>query len=132
MWVPRIDKVLPQIHHSIWYGGRASHGLTTLLRREAFRWTDDAFKTHKQALMSAPLLQMPDFEQHFFIDCDASGASFGAVLHQGDGAIAFFSRVVAPHHQKRPAYERELIGLVKAVRHTFGDGLLWLVLITIV
>jgi hypothetical protein len=28
-----------------------------------------------------------------------------------------FSRAVAPQHQKLPAYERELIGLVKAVRH---------------
>jgi hypothetical protein len=39
------------------------------------------------------------------------------VLHQSDGAIAYFSRPVAPHHQKLPAYECELIGLVKAVRH---------------
>jgi hypothetical protein len=36
---------------------------------------------------------------------------------QGDGPIAFFSRVMAPHHLKLAAYERELIGLVKAVRH---------------
>jgi hypothetical protein len=48
--------------------------------------------------MSAPLLQMPDFDRSFIIDCDASGSGFGAVLHQGDGAIAFFSRAVAPQH----------------------------------
>jgi hypothetical protein len=45
------------------------------------------------------------------------GSGFGAVLHQGDGPITFFSRAVAPHHAKLPAYERELIGLVKVVRH---------------
>lgn len=45
------------------------------------------------------------------------GFGFRTVLHQGDGFIAFFSRAVAPHHAKLPAYERELIGLVKAVRH---------------
>ena len=39
------------------------------------------------------------------------------MLHQGDGAVAYFSRAVAAHHAKLPAYERELIGLVKAVRH---------------
>jgi hypothetical protein len=33
------------------------------------------------------------------------------------GPIAFFSRAIAPHHDKLVAYERELIGLVKAVRH---------------
>ena len=51
---------------------------------------EEAFNLLKQALMSAPLLQMPDFDRSFIIDCDASGSGFGAVLHQGDGAIAFF------------------------------------------
>jgi hypothetical protein len=60
---------------------------------------------------------MPNFEWHFNIDYDASGIGFSKVLHQGNGAIAFFSRVVVPHHQKLSAYERELISLVKAVRH---------------
>jgi len=31
--------------------------------------------------------------------------------------VAFFSRAIAPHHAKLPAYERELIGLVKAVKN---------------
>jgi hypothetical protein len=39
------------------------------------------------------------------------------VLHQGDGALAFFSRPFAVRHLKLAAYERELIGLVQAVRH---------------
>jgi hypothetical protein len=59
---------------------------------------------------------MPNFFKQFMVDCDASGTSFGAVFHQGDGAIAYFSRVVAPHHQKLPAYERELIGLLRPIR----------------
>jgi hypothetical protein len=46
-----------------------------------------------------------------------SGTGFGAVLHQDRGSIAFFSRQVAPQHAKLAAYERELIGLVKGVRH---------------
>jgi hypothetical protein len=101
------------------YGSVASP-LTALLKRDAFQWTDEAaeaFCQLKQSLLTAPLLQLPDFTKRFFIDCDASGSGFGAVLHQGDGAIAFFSRPVSRHHQKLPAYERELIGLVKAVRH---------------
>jgi hypothetical protein len=100
--------------------GSIARPLTALLKREAFRWSPEAetaFQCLKQALITAPVLQLPDFSKQFVIECDASGSGFGAVLHQGDGPIAFFSRPVAAHHVKLPAYERELIGLVKAVRH---------------
>ncbi|WVZ49645.1 hypothetical protein U9M48_000985 [Paspalum notatum var. saurae] len=53
----------------------------------------------------------------FVVDCDASGSGFATVLHQGSGPIAFFSRPFAARHLKLAAYERELIGLVQAVRH---------------
>jgi hypothetical protein len=75
------------------------------------------FQLLKQALMTAPLLQLLDFNKWFIINCDASGTGFGATLHQGDGAIAYFSRPAALHHQKLPGYERELIGLVNVVGH---------------
>jgi hypothetical protein len=39
------------------------------------------------------------------------------VLHQDGGPIAFYSRSIAPQDAKLATYERELIGLVKAVRH---------------
>ncbi|KAE8778879.1 putative polyprotein [Hordeum vulgare] len=60
---------------------------------------------------------MPDFDMPFMVDYDASGIGFGAVLHQGEGPLAFFSRPFAARHHKLVAYERELIGLVQAVRH---------------
>jgi hypothetical protein len=78
---------------------------------------EEAFQLLKRTLMIVSLLQMPDFDKRFVIDCDASGLGFGAMLHQGDVTIAYFSRPVALHHQKLPVYEHELIGLVKAVRH---------------
>jgi hypothetical protein len=98
--------------------------LTALLKREAFKWMDkaeEAFKLLKQALMTAPLLQLPDCNKRFIIDCDASETGFGAVLHQGNGAIAYFSRLVVLHHHNLPAYECELIGLVKVVHHYLGS-----------
>jgi hypothetical protein len=60
---------------------------------------------------------MPDFDKLFLVDCDVSGVGFGIVLHQGAGPVAFFSRPFGARHLKLAVYERELIGLVQAVRH---------------
>jgi hypothetical protein len=100
--------------------GAIAAPLTQSLKRNAFQWTEEtnsAFESLKQALTAAPVLHLPDFEQCFQVECDASGSGFGAVLHQGKGPIAFFSKQFAPRHLKVAAYERELIGLVQAVRH---------------
>jgi hypothetical protein len=100
--------------------GDVARPLTALLKQDAFSWSpeaEQAFQALKQALMTAPLFQLLDFDKQFVVECDASGSGFGAVLHQGTGPIAFFSRAITAHHTKLPTYERELIGLVKAVRH---------------
>jgi hypothetical protein len=75
--------------------GAIAEPLTHLLRKGAFQWSDKAigvFHALQQALTTAPILQLPDFDQPFVVECDASGAGVGAVLHQGSGAIAYFSR----------------------------------------
>jgi hypothetical protein len=94
--------------------------LTTLLRKEGFSWTEEAaaaFAALKDAVTAAPVLAMPDFAKPFVVECDASSHGFGAVLVQDSHPIALFSRPVAPRHRALVAYERELIGLVHAVRH---------------
>jgi hypothetical protein len=100
--------------------GSLAAPLTSLLKRDAFQWSpaaDQAFLALKQALTGAPVLTLPDFDRPFIVECDASGSGIGAVLHQGDGAIALFSRTLPPRHCGLAAYERELIGLSQAVRH---------------
>lgn len=92
----------------------------TVLLKDGFAWTLEAttaFDALKHALSTAPVLQLPDFDKPFTVDCDASGSGFGAVLHQGMGALAFFSRPFAARHLKLAAYDQELIGLVQTVRH---------------
>lgn len=99
--------------------GSIAAPLTALLKKDAFRWSpeaNDAFKVLQQALTIAPVLALPDFAKRFTVECDASGSGIGAVLHQDDSAIAFFS-LAFPQHRGLAAYERELIGLVQAVRH---------------
>jgi hypothetical protein len=89
--------------------------LTRLLRRDAFAWDDDAavaFRALKVALTTGPVLQMPDFDNPFTVDTDASWSGIGTVLHQGAGPLAFFTRPFATRHLKLAAYERELIGVV--------------------
>jgi hypothetical protein len=82
--------------------------LTQLLKKEGFTWTTPATKAFdvlRKALTTALVLQLPDFDKSFIVDCDASGFGFGAVLHQQDGPIAFYSQAIAPQYAKLAAYE---------------------------
>jgi hypothetical protein len=93
--------------------------LTHLLRKDGFAWgpnVEAVFRELQRALTTTPILQLPDFDRPFVVECDASGAGVGAVLHQGAGPIAFFSHQLTPCHTNLATYERELIGLVQAVR----------------
>jgi hypothetical protein len=115
--ISQVDRLLSEVYPIIW---DIATPLTQLLKREAFSWASTAtvvFEVLKMALTSALVLQLPDFSKTLIVDCDALGVGFDVVLHQGAGPLAFFSRAVTPHHAKLAAYERELIGLVKAVRH---------------
>jgi hypothetical protein len=100
--------------------GTIAAPLSGLLKKEGFSWDDAtaaAFAALKAAVPSAPVLAMADFTKLFIVECDASTSGFGAVLVQDGHPVAFFSRPVAPRHRSLAAYERELIGLVQAVRH---------------
>jgi hypothetical protein len=106
--------------HFIKNYGALAKPLTRLLRKVSFRWskeTESAFCALQWALTIASVLQLPDFDRDFVVECDASSSGVEAVLHQGGGPIAFFSHHMAPRHTKLVAYERELIRLVQAVKH---------------
>ena len=100
--------------------GAIAAPLTALLKKEGFTWNEAAaaaFVALKTAITTAPVLALPDFEQPFIVECDASTHGFGAVLLQDQHPIAFFSRPAAPRHQSLAAYEREQIGFVLAIHH---------------
>lgn len=102
------------------YYGSIAAPLTGILRKNSFILIPaslHALGELKAALTSTPVLALPDFSQPFVVECDASDLGFGAVLQQLEWPIAFFSQALAQRHQKLPAYEHELIGLTKDVRH---------------
>lgn len=57
-----------------------------------------AFTTLKQALVSAPVLAMPNYSQIFVVEPDASGKGTGAVLMQQGHPIAYISKSSSPRH----------------------------------
>lgn len=75
--------------------GAISRPLTDLLKKHTlFHWNKDlqnSFDALKQALVSAPVLALPDFSKGFTIETDASSIGIGAVLSQGSHPIAYIS-----------------------------------------
>ena len=89
--------------------------LTTLNRKDAFRWSTDAqqaFDSLKNSMSSTLVLALLDFTAPFVIEKDASDIGIGAILMQKGCPIAYLSQALPPIL----AYERELIALVFAVQ----------------
>lgn len=100
--------------------GKIAESLTQMLHKNKFIWTTQsemAFEQLRAAMTQAPVLALPDFCQVFIVVCDTSEVGVRAVLQQEGRPVSFFSRPFSRHHMKLPAYEKELIGLAKAVRH---------------
>lgn len=58
-----------------------------------FKWTEEAnkgFELLKTKIVELPTLRLPDFNQLFTIECDASQRAIGVVLSQEGHLVAFF------------------------------------------
>jgi hypothetical protein len=75
----------------------------------------EAFQLLKQALVSAPVLSMPDFSVPFCIETDASNVGVGAVLLQKGHPLAFISKPLGPKTKGLSTYEKEYLAILIAV-----------------
>jgi hypothetical protein len=84
-----------------------------------FAWGDSqevAFNTLKDKLTHAPLLQLPDFNKVFELECDASGIGLGAVLLQDGKSVAYFSEKLSGASLRYYTYDKELYALVRTLQ----------------
>lgn len=87
--------------------------------KNAFLWTKEAkvtFQQLKDAATQAPVLALPNFNQPFVIECDASGLGIGVVLMQDHRPIAFLSKALKGRALHISTYENELFALVTTIQ----------------
>ncbi|GJT98869.1 transposon ty3-I gag-pol polyprotein [Tanacetum coccineum] len=100
-----------------------SRPLTDLLKKNSFEWSNtaqQAFEELKIAMMNALVLALPNFQEEFIVETDASEEGIGAVLQQQGHPIAFLSRTLAPRHKGLSTYEKEFWAVVYALEKWRG------------
>ena len=99
--------------------GILSRPLIDLLKKDVlFHWTPQLqtrFDTLKQALISAPVLALPNFNKAFTVETDASSTGIGAVLSQDSHPVAYLSKALGPKAQALSTYEKECMALILAI-----------------
>nr|GEY93553.1 retrotransposon protein, putative, unclassified [Tanacetum cinerariifolium] len=80
----------------------------------------EAFEKLQQAMIQSPVLALPNFNDEFVIETDASRIGLGAVLQQNKHTIAYLSKTLAPKHQSLSTYEKELLAVVLTLQKWIG------------
>nr|XP_023875027.1 putative UDP-rhamnose:rhamnosyltransferase 1 [Quercus suber] len=73
-------------------------------------------KQLKQNVANPPVWTLPYFSKPFNIECDALGVGLGVLLMQNQQPIAFHSQVLKGRSPHLSTYEKELLGLVTAIK----------------
>jgi hypothetical protein len=70
----------------------------------------------KEKISTAPVLALPNLQQPFEIETDASGYAMGAVLMQYRKPICYHSETFNQVVVNYPTYDKELYALVQSVK----------------
>jgi len=85
--------------------------------KEKFIWDksqQQQFEELKQRLCSVPVLTLPNIQQCFEIEADASNYVFGAFLTQHGHPVAYHSEMLSDAVRKYPTYDKEMYSIVQA------------------
>ncbi|XP_022024279.1 uncharacterized protein LOC110924592 [Helianthus annuus] len=99
--------------------GSITKPLTQLLKKDSFQWSSaaqQAFEHLKRSMCQPPVLALPNFQETFVVETDASGFGIGVVLMQKGHPIAYISKALSPRHMSLSTYERELLAIIYVVQ----------------
>ena len=94
--------------------------LYALLHKDnPWKWTKEceaAFEALKYALTHTPVLRLPDFNDPFELETDASDIAVGGVLTQHGFPVAYYSKALNTAECNYPVHDRELLAIVQACK----------------
>jgi hypothetical protein len=99
--------------------GVLARPLTNLLKKGQYVWDDKlefAFIAFKHAMTTTPTLAMPNFNNSFTIETDASSEGIGAMLSQQGKPVAFMSRALGVTKLSWSIYAKEMLAIIEAIR----------------
>jgi hypothetical protein len=92
--------------------------LTRLLQQRQFQWSVEAnaaFVALKKAMISTPVLALPQFDKLFVVETDACEKGVSAVLMLFDRPVAYLSKALGEKNMTLSIYEKEFLALMLAV-----------------
>ncbi|XP_060177884.1 uncharacterized protein LOC132607823 [Lycium barbarum] len=90
------------------------------LKGGIFKWNEDAqksFELIKNKMTQASILQLPNFNDLFEVECDASGVGIGGALSQAGKPIAYFSEKLGGPKLRYATYEKEFYAIIRVLQH---------------
>ena len=85
--------------------------------REKFFWYEyrqESFVELKHRLCSSPMLTLPNLQQPFEIETDASNYAIGVVLTQQGNPMAYHNETLSDTEHKYTTYDKEMYSIIHA------------------
>lgn len=75
-----------------------------------------AFEELKRAMITTPVLALPNFFEIFVVETDVSDYRIGEVLGQKGRPIAFLSKALGPSKKNWSVYSKEMLAITEAIK----------------